>query len=486
MRIGIFGSAFDPVTLAHLWIAKIVAQRRKLDKIIFVPSSESRIDKGRKLISDIHRWKMLQLAVEEEKLFDLSNIEMIMPEDKRYTFYTMEYFKKRYADDELFFIIGADNLLNIPKWERSEELVRNNKFIVIPRSQYDMQKIIDDNSLLREYKDNFDLIEVGVRLEISSSKIRSEFESGRNPKCMLPPNVYRYIKENNIYEKKGEEKDMSTLQIEMQDEIRKRLCVSPEIDPKDEMRKRVNFLKEYLVKSSMETFVLGISGGQDSALAGKMAQKAIKELRKDSGNEKYKFIAMGLPYGAQPDENDRQIALAYIQPNEYLHVNIKPAVDALVEEVEKAMGRKVSDFTKGNLKARIRMAAQYLIAGDFKGLVVGTDHAAENVTRFYTKFGDGAADILPLYGLTKDQGAELLKADNAPESIYKKVPTANLEDEKPMLPDETALGVLYSEINEYLKGKKIDQKSKERIEHLYTSQEHKAQPPVTMFDDWWR
>lgn len=155
------------------------------------------------------------------------------------------------------------------------------------------------------------------------------------------------------------------------------------------------FLKDYLKKHSfLKTYVLGISGGQDSTLAGRLAQLAIEEMRAETGDASYQFIAVRLPYGVQADEDDAQRALAFIQPDVSLVVNIKESADAMTKAVE-ATGATVSDFNKGNIKARSRMIAQYALAGSYKGAVVGTDHAAENVTGFFTKFGDGGADILP-------------------------------------------------------------------------------------------
>ena len=127
--------------------------------------------------------------------------------------------------------------------------------------------------------------------------------------------------------------------------------------------------------------MLGISGGQDSTLAGRLAQLAMEELRAETGDDSYKFIAVRLPYGVQADEADAQKALAFIQPDVSLVVNIKESVDAMTVVVE-ATGSPVSDFNKGNIKARCRMIAQYALAGAHSGAVIGTDHAAENITGF--------------------------------------------------------------------------------------------------------
>lgn len=272
----------------------------------------------------------------------------------------------------------------------------------------------------------------------------------------------------------------------LQEMIIQQLGVKPVIDPEEEIRKSIDFLKDYLKKHSFfKTYVLGISGGQDSTLAGRLAQLAIEEMRAETGDASYQFIAVRLPYGVQTDEDDAQRALAFIQPDVSLVVNIKESADAMTKAVE-ATGATVSDFNKGNIKARSRMIAQYALAGSYKGAVVGTDHAAENVTAFFTKFGDGGADILPLYRLNKRQGKQLLVALGADPALYEKVPTADLEEEKPGIADEVALGITYNEIDDYLEGKTISDQAKARIESWWHKGEHKRHLPITIFDDFWK
>lgn len=272
----------------------------------------------------------------------------------------------------------------------------------------------------------------------------------------------------------------------LQEDIIRQLGVKAVIDPKQEIRQSVDFLKAYLLKYPfLKTYVLGISGGQDSSLAGKLAQMAIEELRAETGDEQYQFIAVRLPYGVQADEADAQKALAFIQPDQALTVNIKEAVDGQLRALETA-GLEISDFNKGNIKARQRMISQYAIAGQTAGAVIGTDHAAENVMGFFTKFGDGGADILPLFRLTKRQGKALLKALKADPSLYEKVPTADLEDKKPGLADEVALGVSYQEIDDYLEGHTISAEAQARIEDWWHKGQHKRHLPITIFDDFWK
>ena len=272
----------------------------------------------------------------------------------------------------------------------------------------------------------------------------------------------------------------------LQEEIIAFEGVKPLIDPQEEIRKSIDFLKSYMLKHPfLKTYVLGISGGQDSTLAGRLAQLAMEELRADTGDADYQFIAVRLPYGIQADEADAQRALDFIQPDIRLTVNIKPAVEGQVAELEKA-GVIITDFNKGNIKARQRMITQYAIAAQHAGAVIGTDHAAENITGFFTKFGDGAADILPLFRLNKRQGKQLLAVLGADPVLYEKVPTADLEENRPGLADEVALGVTYTEIDDYLEGKSIPAQAQETIESWWYKGQHKRHLPITIFDDFWK
>ncbi len=274
--------------------------------------------------------------------------------------------------------------------------------------------------------------------------------------------------------------------MSLQAEIISELKVLPEIDPQTEIRKSVEFLKAYMLKHPfLKTLVLGISGGQDSTLAGRLGQIAMSELRAETGNQAYQFIGIRLPYGNQSDEEDAKRALAFIQADVELRVNIKGAVDATVESLLE-VGTTITDFNKGNIKARQRMIVQYAVAGDRQGTVLGTDHAAESVTGFFTKFGDGGADILPLWRLNKRQGRALLKSLEADPALYLKTPTADLEDDKPMLADEVALGVTYDEIDDYLEGQTVSPEAAATIESWWLKTAHKRHLPITFYDEFWR
>ncbi|KEF34138.1 NAD synthetase [Deinococcus sp. RL] len=270
----------------------------------------------------------------------------------------------------------------------------------------------------------------------------------------------------------------------LRDHIRRELGVLPDIDPAAEVERRVTFLADYLRAAGARGFVLGISGGQDSTLAGRLCQLAAERVRGEGGAAT--FLAVRLPYGVQADEADARRALAFIRPDRTVTVNIKAAVDASAGAVAEALGQPLRDFVRGNVKARERMVAQYALAGQEGLLVVGTDHAAEALTGFFTKYGDGGVDLTPLTGLTKRQGAQLLAHLGAPEATWRKVPTADLEDDRPGLPDEVALGVTYAQIDAYLEGREVPGDVAARLERLYLATRHKRTTPVTPFEDWWR
>ncbi|MDR5699895.1 ammonia-dependent NAD(+) synthetase [Agromyces aerolatus] len=271
---------------------------------------------------------------------------------------------------------------------------------------------------------------------------------------------------------------------EQQAAIIAELNVSPTIVPAEEVRRRVDFLKDYLRRSGARGFVLGISGGQDSTLAGRLCALAVDELGVEGVAAR--FVAVRLPYGVQRDEDDAQLALSFIRPPETVTFNIKDGVDGVATGFAAATGTPISDFGKGNVKARVRMIAQYALAGEGGLLVVGTDHAAEAVTGFFTKFGDGGADVLPLTGLTKRQGRALLEYLEAPERLSAKTPTADLLDEDPGQSDEANLGLEYADIDDYLEGREIDDVVAERLERRFLQSRHKRTVPASLFDAWWR
>lgn len=202
MKIGIYGSSFDPVTNVHLWTASTVAHRKKLDYVIFLPSSNKRSDKQVQTQNE-HRVEMLKLAIGSNHKFILDDYELNVLPGNHYTYYTMEYFKKTFPYVDFYFIMGADLLVDIGKgeWRFAEELISQNKFIVMTRNGIDILGTISNAPILRNHDDGrFQLLDKGLAMEISSTYIREEFAMGGEPQYLLPDSCYEYIKRNGLYQ----------------------------------------------------------------------------------------------------------------------------------------------------------------------------------------------------------------------------------------------------------------------------------------------
>ncbi|MEU5546903.1 ammonia-dependent NAD(+) synthetase [Streptomyces sioyaensis] len=266
----------------------------------------------------------------------------------------------------------------------------------------------------------------------------------------------------------------------LQQEIARDLQVTASFDAEQEIERRVAFLTGRLTSTGLRALVLGISGGVDSTTTGRLCQLAVERAR--AAGHEATFYAMRLPYGVQADEKDAQRALEFIRADRELTVDIRPASDAALQAVVDGgltfRDAHHQDFVHGNIKARQRMIAQYAVAGARDGLVVGTDHAAEAVSGFFTKFGDGAADVVPLTGLTKRRVRAVSAALGAPAELVHKVPTADLETLDPGKPDEDALGVSYDQIDDFLEGKPVDDTAAQAIVRRYRFTEHKRELPI--------
>jgi NAD+ synthase len=265
-----------------------------------------------------------------------------------------------------------------------------------------------------------------------------------------------------------------------------------EFNAKKAIRDRVDYLKNYISSNGLKSIVLGISGGVDSSTAGKLSQIAMSELRDECYDAR--FVAVRLPSGVQKDESDAQEALKFISPDVVHTVNIGDSSNMISEKVVdsfETLGSNLDDmlqiedfeekidFHRGNVKARMRMIAQYQLAAIYGGVVLGTDHNAEGLLAFYTKFGDGACDLIVLNGLNKRQVRACAKELGAPEWLYNKVATADLEDLKEQVPDEVATGIPYDVIDDFLEGKEIEPEMENKILDHHISTAHKRALPVS-------
>ncbi|MNW28976.1 NH(3)-dependent NAD(+) synthetase [compost metagenome] len=262
--------------------------------------------------------------------------------------------------------------------------------------------------------------------------------------------------------------------MSLQEQIIAELGVQPTINEDAEVRKRVDFLKSYVQKTGSKGLLIAISGGIDSAVATALCKRATDELNEEQEGP---FMTLGVfqPFGTQQDIEDSYSVAKAFNLKHTAETNIEQPVNDIALEVERSfqsmgMDRSMTYQGKGNVKARTRMVVQYALANELNLLVVGTDHASEAITGFYTKWGDGAVDITPLSSLNKRQVRKLAAYLGVPQPILDKAPSAGLWEGQT---DEGELGISYDDNSDYLEGKDIDPKAREVLENYFTRTAHK-------------
>lgn len=223
------------------------------------------------------------------------------------------------------------------------------------------------------------------------------------------------------------------------------------------------FIKNYLSESKMEKYVLGLSGGVDSSLVAALTSKAVG---------KGKLLCVMIPIDSNPDDLKDATELAKDLNLNYIIIDGSESYHALLKQFE-TNGIELDKMSKSNLKVRIRMCILYAHAQNNRALVIGTDNACENYTGYFTKYGDGGVDLQPIVYLTKEEVVRASKLLGVKNHLAERVPTAGLF---PNQTDETEMGVTYKEVDAYLLGREINERSKERIEYLHRISEHKRAP----------
>ena len=191
MKIGIFGGSFNPPHKMHESIASQLIERKIIDKVIFVPTSNFYPKAG--LISDEERLTMLKLLIKDKKEYEVSDYEF---GKLTYTHETLEYFKKENKDDEIYFICGSDNLDQLDTWKEYKKILTDYKIIVIPRKE-NIDEILNK---YEEYKNNI----IVTNLEnnyLSSTLVRNflKEEKYQEVKDYINNNVLDYIINNDLY-----------------------------------------------------------------------------------------------------------------------------------------------------------------------------------------------------------------------------------------------------------------------------------------------
>ncbi len=198
-KYGVMGGTFDPIHIGHLVVAEEIRKKFNLDKVIFVPTGIPPHKDSSMLTEAKHRYRMTLLATISNPCFEVSSIE-VDKDDVSYTIDTIRAFSKIYNDNtQLYFLTGADAVLELPTWRNVEELLKLCKFVAVSRPGFDPEAMEERiNKLEKEYDTNILTTSVAA-LGVSSTDIRNRIRIGRAYKYLLPDSVKYYIEKNNLY-----------------------------------------------------------------------------------------------------------------------------------------------------------------------------------------------------------------------------------------------------------------------------------------------
>ena len=195
-RLGIIGGTFDPIHLAHLYIAEQAKKTLKLDKIIFMPAGSQPLKIDKTVTEASLRLSMVKDAIEGKIGFEVSDYE-IKKEGISYTFETLEQFSK--MDREIYFIAGGDSLMSLSKWKGVDKIFQLCKFVVFTRPGYSYESLLKHKDYFEEkYKGEIIILNF-TELDISSTDIREAISLGEDINKLLPEKVIEVIKEKNLY-----------------------------------------------------------------------------------------------------------------------------------------------------------------------------------------------------------------------------------------------------------------------------------------------
>lgn len=219
MNIGIFGGTFNPVHVAHLYIAEEIRESMGLDEVVFVPAAvppHKEVEYG---VSTEHRLKMVELAIASNPKFSVSDIELTLPRPS-YSIKTVEHFQEKYGEKtKLFFMTGMDSFLDVVNWHYADRLITLCDFVTTfrPGAKYEnltKNKFVHeiDVVLLEELDQRVRCVGrvemtsgrylwlvASLGMEISSTEIRKRIKARRSVKYLLPEQVESYIIQNGLY-----------------------------------------------------------------------------------------------------------------------------------------------------------------------------------------------------------------------------------------------------------------------------------------------
>lgn len=195
--IVVFGGSFNPPLNSHFSLAEqIISEYKNVEKVIFVPVSEKYEKEG--LLNNKYRYEMLKCVCDKNEKFEVSDIEL-RKERQPFTIETLDRIQEKYQDKTIWFTTGSDNLKELNTWEKSDELVKKFKVLVLERDDDCLEEIINNNKFLKENENSFIKVKNNIRSSLSSSFVREKIREGKSIRYFTPDEVYSYIKTNNLF-----------------------------------------------------------------------------------------------------------------------------------------------------------------------------------------------------------------------------------------------------------------------------------------------
>ena len=195
--IVVFGGSFNPPLNSHFSLAEqIISEYKNVEKVIFVPVSEKYEKEGS--LNNKYRYEMLKCVCDKNEKFEVSDIEL-RKERQPFTIETLERIQEKYQDKTIWFTTGSDNLKELNTWEKSDELVKKFKVLVLERDDDCLEEIINNNKFLKENENSFIKVKNNIRSSLSSSFVREKIREGKSIRYFTPDEVYSYIKTNNLF-----------------------------------------------------------------------------------------------------------------------------------------------------------------------------------------------------------------------------------------------------------------------------------------------